>query len=148
MPEATAQLKTPLAEKPVIVEDRLDGIREKVGKSAEEAMNEPHDPVPIGEQSPHVPEGITTNTTLQNIPKVSGSYGEAKTPFSGLSTLSEHLDYADQLVTGRDHVIDAAHRFTTQKAEKEAKGVEANRPEEDSKGPIGKFFAWLHDEAA
>lgn len=156
MPESTAQLNSPVIDKPVEVETELNGIRAGIGINADSALGNtgrPHNPIPVIEQPPqvlsHIPDGKTINTSGQNIPVVRGSYGETKTPLSGLSVFSEHLDYADQLVTGRDHVVGSADEFTRRKAEKEASRLaEANWPKGKSSGPIKKLIAWLHDEAA
>ena len=68
-----------------------------------------------------------------------------ETALSPLKALSEHLDYADQIVTGRTHVIDEAHRFASFKTEKEDKKIQfANTPKTDTRSPVKKFVDWLH----
>lgn len=158
MPEATAIIPSPVKPEQSAEDSKETWVKyndqgqidfQKSVQQKLSAAGIQHNPVPVTERELpiHVPDGSTVNTTLKDIPQVSGAYGDAKTPLSGLSGLSEHLDYADQLVTGRSHVIDAAHRFTTQKDEKEEKRLkEANRPKKISRGPIKKFVAWLHDE--
>ena len=68
-----------------------------------------------------------------------------ETAFSPLGELHEHLDYADQLVTGRSHITGDANPFTAFKKEKEDKRMKfANTPKSDSRGSVKKFVDWLH----
>lgn len=69
-----------------------------------------------------------------------------ETALSPLKAISEHLDYADQLVTGRTHVIGESNRFTAHKLEKEDKKMKfKNEPQKDSSNPVKKFVDWLYE---
>lgn len=98
----------------------------------------------------HVPDeharNIVDQTQVDAEKSIPGSFKSTpETAFSPLKDLSEHLDYADQVVTGRSHVIDNAHRFTAFKNEKEDKQMEfKNTPKKDDRGPVKKFVDWLH----
>lgn len=98
----------------------------------------------------HVPDenarNIVDQTQVEAERSVPGSFKSTpETAFSPLKDLSEHLDYADQVVTGRSHVVDEAHRFTAFKNEKEDKALEfKNAPKEDTRSPVKKFVDWLH----
>lgn len=98
----------------------------------------------------HVPDEKPKNIidqgkvdTEKSVPTSFNSTPE--TALSPLKVLSEHLDYADQLVTGRSHVMGEAGRFTDFKKEKEDKRMEfANAPKTDTRTPVKKFVDWLH----
>ncbi len=98
----------------------------------------------------HVPDEKPKNIidqgkvdTEKSVPTSFNSTPE--TALSPLKTLSEHFDYADQLVTGRTHVMDEAHRFTNFKKEKEDKRMEfANAPKTDTRTSVKKLVDWLH----
>jgi hypothetical protein len=79
-----------------------------------------------------------------NIP---GSFKSTpETALSPLKALSEHLDYADQLVTGRTHVVGEAQSFTAHRDEKENKKIEFNNaPKQDTRSAVKKLVDWLHD---
>jgi len=129
-------------------DDGLADFQKSVANKLESA-GVPHNVVPISEYQPelpvHVPDGKTVNTSKEEVHPVKGSYGEFETPFTPMSELSEHLAFADRLVRGEHHVIDASHRFNKQKEEKEQKRLEhANAPKNNSKGPVKKIVDWLH----
>jgi hypothetical protein len=147
-------MPTPAAQAPVnpnpaitYTDDRLKDLHKSVASSLQQAgANVPFEAVkPI-----HVPDAPAASYIDQNqidIEKsVPESFGSTPvTPLSPLKALSEHLDYADQIVTGRTHVMGEAQRFTTQKEEKEQKRMEfANMPKSDSRTPVKKFVDWLH----
>lgn len=99
-------------------------------------------PLPI-----HIPTGETVNTTNKNIPKVTGSYGESRTALSDLSALSEHWDFADQIVTGRSHVVGKSVHFDEIKKKKEEERLQfANQPKNEEVGAVKKFVNWLHTD--
>lgn len=99
----------------------------------------------------HVPDehakNIVDQTQVNAERSIPGSFKSTpETALSPLKTLSEHLDYADQLVTGRSHVIDEANRFTAHKKEKEDKKLKfKNEPAKDTRGPVKKLVDWLHE---
>ena len=94
------------------------------------------------------PKNIIDQTQTNTENSVPGSFNSTpETAFSPLKALSEHLDYADQIVTGRTHVIDEAQRFSKHKTEKENKKMAFdNNPDKQPRGPVKKFVDWLHDE--
>lgn len=128
-------------------DDHLQNLQSSVASNLKDAgVNTSYNAVkPI-----HVPDARPENMidqgkvdTENSIPASFNSTPE--TALSPLKTLSEHLDYADQLVTGRSHVIDESQRFTDQKKEKEDKKMEFNnQPKTDNRGPVKKFVDWLH----
>lgn len=99
----------------------------------------------------HVPdqpaENIIDQGKIDMENKIPGSFRSTpETALSPLSALSEHFNYADQLVTGRTHVVGEAQHFTAQRAEKEDRKMQfTNEPKKDSRGPVKKFVDWLHD---
>ena len=98
----------------------------------------------------HVPDEQPKNIidedkidTERSVPESFKSTPE--TSLTPLKALSEHLDYADQIVTGRSHVVDEAQRFTAFKNEKEEKRMQfASTPKTEHKTPVKKFVDWLH----
>ena len=98
----------------------------------------------------HVPDERPKNLVDQSKIDTENSVPESfkstpETAFSPLGELHEHLDYADQLVTGRSHVVDEANKFTAFKKEKEDKKMKfSNTPKSESRGPVKKFVDWLH----
>lgn len=98
----------------------------------------------------HVPDEAPKNYIDQNQVNVEksipGSFKSTpETALSPLKALSEHLDYADQLVTGRSHVVGEAQSFANFKNEKEDKRMEyANSPKPVNHSPVKKFVDWLH----
>jgi hypothetical protein len=129
-------------------DDQLKNVQQSVAGNLKQAGVE----VPYEAVKPiHVPDARPTSYIDQNqidIEKtVPGSFNSTpQTALSPLKVLSEHLDYADQIVTGRTHVIDDASRFSAHKDEKEQKRMQyANAPKTDSRTPVKKFVDWLHD---
>lgn len=99
----------------------------------------------------HVPEEGAKNIIDEGRVKAEKSIPESfnstpETALSPLKAISEHLDYADQLVTGRTHVIDESQRFTAHKQEKEDKKMKfRNEPQKQSTNPVKKFVDWLYE---
>lgn len=130
-------------------DDHLKNMQQSVAGNLQQAgVNAPYEAVkPI-----HVPDARPTSYVDQNQIDIEKTVPESfsstpETPLSPLKVLSEHLDYADQIVTGRTHVMGESQRFAQQKDEKEQKRMEqANAPRTDSRGPVKKFVDWLHDE--
>lgn len=129
-------------------DDQLKGVQQSVAENLTQAgVKTPYEAVkPI-----HVPDerakNIVDQTQVDTERSIPGSFKSTpETALSPLKALSEHLDYADQLVTGRSHVIDNASRFSAHKNEKEDKKMKfANAPKKDSRGPVKKLVDWLHD---
>lgn len=148
MPAATARKQDPFI---TYTDDQLTNIQKSVAGNLKQAgINTNLEAViPV-----HVPGGSPKITVdedkIQAEKSVPASFNpSAETAFSPLKVLSENLDYADQIVTGRTHVVGDADKFSRRKEEKEQKRiVHSNSPQNDSAGPIKKFVAWLHDEAA
>ena len=144
MPDAAQPKQDPSI---TYTDDQLKNVQQSVAGNLKQAgVNVPFEAVkPI-----HVPDARPTSYIDQNqieiektVPESFGSTPE--TALSPLKVLSEHLDYADQIVTGRTHVVDDASRFTAHKDEKEQKRMQqANAPKTDSKTPVKKFVDWLH----
>lgn len=134
---------------PVIsyTDDHLDGVQKNVAENLVQAgVKTSYEAVkPV-----HVPDEIPKKIDQGKIDtekSVPGSFNSTpETALSPLKALSEHLDYADQLVTGRSHVVDEASRFSAHKNEKEDKKMKfANSPKKDSRSPVKKLVDWLHD---
>ena len=128
-------------------DDHLPSLHKNVAASLQNAGV----PVPYQAVKPtHVPDekhgNIIDQGKVDTEKSVPASFNSTpETALSPLKTLSEHLDYADQLVTGRSHVMDEAHRFTDFKKEKEDKRMEfANAPRTDTRTPVKKLVDWLH----
>lgn len=100
----------------------------------------------------HVPDGqphkILDQVKIDTEKMVPESFDSTpKTTFTPLKALSEHLDYADQLVTGRSHVVGEAQGFTLQKNEKEQRRLDfANQPHERKKNWVANMVDWFYDE--
>jgi hypothetical protein len=145
MPDTAQQSANPAI---TYTDDHLKGVQQKVAQNLNEAgVKTPYQAVkPI-----HVPEerakNIVDQTQVDAERSIPGSFKSTpETALSPLKALSEHLDYADQIVTGRTHVIDEASRFAAHKDEKEQKRMQyANSPKTDSRTPVKKFVDWLHD---
>ena len=129
-------------------DDHLTGMQQKVTDNLKEAGT----PVPFEAVKPiHVPDGTPVNivdeakiATEKSVPSSFDS--TPATALSPLKALSEHLDYADQIVTGRTHVLGEANSFSREKVNKEQKRMEhANAPKVDSRGPVKKLVDWLHE---
>lgn len=128
-------------------DNHLNNLHQNVAVNLKQAgVNTPYQAVkPI-----HVPDAqprtITEQGKIDDEKSVPGSFNTThETALSPLKALSEHLDYADQIVTGRSHVVDEASRFTAHRDEKEQKKLEyANAPKAESKSPVKKFVDWLH----
>lgn len=128
-------------------DDHLKQAHAKIAKSLNEAgANVPFEAVKPSHVPDERPKNIVDQVKVDAENSVPGSFRSTpETPFSPLKDLSEHLDYADQLVTGRSHVVDEAHRFSAFKKEKEDKRLEfANSPKSANHGPVKKFVDWLH----
>lgn len=145
MPDAAQPKQDPSIE---YTDDQLKDVQQSVASNLKQAGVE----VPFEAIKPvHVPDGtpvnIVDNTKVDAERSVPESFNSTpQTALSPLKVLSEHLDYADQIVTGRTHVIDEASRFSAHKDEKEQKRMEqANAPKTDSRGPVKKLVDWLHD---
>jgi len=99
----------------------------------------------------HVPEEGAKRMVDEGRIKMEKSIPESfnstpETALSPLKAFSEHLDYADQLVTGRTHVIDESQRFTAHKQEKEDKKMKfINEPQKKPTNPVKKFVDWLYE---
>lgn len=99
----------------------------------------------------HVPDERAVNIVDQGKIDTENSVPQSfkstpETALSPLGELHEHLDYADQLVTGRSHVTGDSSRFTAFKNEKENKRLAfANSPKKESRGPVKKLVDWLHE---
>jgi len=160
MPEATAQKPAQIKNEPPVskkwveyTEDGLVNFQKSVAKKLEIA-GAPHNVVPIKEYIPelpiHVPDGKTVNTTEQSKvateKSVPASFDSTPTTiFSPLKNFSGYLDYADQVVTGRTHVVGDSSKFTDHKREKEEKRMEfKNQPTKDDRGRVKKIVDWLH----
>lgn len=93
------------------------------------------------------PKNIVDQSKIDTENSVPGSFKSTpETAFSPLGELHEHLDYADQLVTGRSHVTGDSSPFTAFKKEKEDKRLAfANSPKKESRGPVKKLVDWLHE---
>lgn len=128
-------------------DDHLPNLQKNIAENLTQAgVKTPYQAVkPI-----HVPDGTPKNIADEEKIAAEKSIPESfkstpETAFSPLKDLSEHLDYADQVVTGRSHVIDEANRFTAFKNEKEDKRMAfANTPQKDTRTPVKKFVDWLH----
>lgn len=148
MPNQSAPLQT---SSPAITytDDQLTGLQKSVAANlAQAGAKVPYEAVkPI-----HVPDARPTSYIDQNQIEIEKSVPESfgstpQTALSPLKVFSEHLDFADQIVTGRTHVIDEAQRFSRHKIEKEDKQMKfSNNPDKNSRGPVKKFVDWLHDE--
>ncbi len=136
-------------------EDHLTSLHKNVADNLQQAgIKTPLDGVAssayVAVRPVHVPEEnpkrMVDQTQINAESSVPGSFKSTpETALSPLKALSEHLDYADQIVTGRSHVLDEAERFTSFKKEKEGKRMEfANTPKSDSRGPVKKLVDWLH----
>lgn len=129
-------------------DDHLNNLQKSVAGNLQQAgVKVPYEAVkPV-----HVPDATPVSHIDQNqidIEKsIPGSFvSTPETPLSPLKALSEHLDYADQIVTGRTHVMGEAGSFAQQKEEKEQKRMEmANAPRVDSRTAVKKFVDWLHE---
>lgn len=129
-------------------DDHLKDLHKKVADNLHQAgAKVPYEAVkPI-----HVPDEHAINIANQTHVNTERSIPESfkstpETALSPLKAISEHLDYADQLVTGRSHVVDDANRFTAHKKEKEDKKLQfQNEPKKESKSPVKKLVDWLHD---
>lgn len=128
-------------------EDHLKDLHKNVAKSlADAGVNT----LKTAVKPVHVPEEgakhIVDQSRVDAENSVPGSFKSTpETPFSPLKDLSEHLDYADQVFTGRSHVVDEARRFSAFKKEKEDKRLEfVNSPKKENHGPVKKFVDWLH----
>lgn len=132
----------------IYTDDQLKNVQQSVVSNLKQAgVNVPYEAVkPI-----HVPDErarhVIDQTQVDAERSIPGSFKSTpETALSPLKAISEHLDYADQIVTGRTHVIDSASRFSAHKEEKEQKRIkQANAPKNDSKGPVKKLVDWLHD---
>lgn len=128
-------------------DDQLESVQQNVvGNLKQAGIDVPYEAVkPV-----HVPDerakNIVDQTQIDAERSIPGSFKSTpETALSPLKAISEHLDYADQLVTGRTHVIDEASRFSAHKDEKEQKRMnQANAPKTDSRTPVKKFVDWLH----
>lgn len=143
MPNTTAPQETAAI---TFTDDHLTGLHKSVADNLKQAgVVTPYVAVkPIhvpGEQPKRIDQ-----TQIEAEGSVPGSFKSTpETALTPLKALSEHLDYADQLVTGRSHVLGEADRFTSFKKEKEGKRMEfANTPKSDSRGPVKKLVDWLH----
>lgn len=139
VPEPTAVL--------TFTDNHLPNLQKNVAASLAQAGAK----VPYQAVKPiHVPDEAPKNYIDQNQVNVEksipGSFKSTpETALSPLKALSEHLDYADQLVTGRSHVVGESQSFTDFKSEKEDKRMEyANSPKPISQSPVKKFVDWLH----
>lgn len=126
----------------------LDNLQKSVAGSLQNAG------VPVAYEAVkpvHVPdqpaENIVDQAKIDMENRIPGSFKSTpETALSPLSALSEQLNYADQLVTGRSHVVGEAQHFTAQRAEKEDRKMQfTNEPQKDNRGPVQKFVDWLHD---
>lgn len=128
-------------------DEQLRDLHKNLAKSLTDAGVKTHHnaikPVHVPDESP---VNIVDQGKVDAENSVPGSFKSTpETPFSPLKDLSEHLDYADQIVTGRSHVVDEANRFQAFKIEKENKRLEfANSPKKETRGPVKKFVDWLH----
>lgn len=153
---ATAQPQAKTDPAITYTDDQLTGLQKSVASNLQKAGVR----VPLGEVASsayeavkpiHVPDATPVNivdlekiNTEKSVPASFNSTPE--TAFSPLKALSEHLDYADQIVTGRTHITDEAHRFSALKDEKEQKRmIQANAPKTDVRGPVKKLVDWLHE---
>ena len=129
-------------------DDQLNNLHQNVAANLQQAgVKVPYEAVkPI-----HIPEAhprtIDDQNAIDDKKSVPESFNTTpETALSPLKALSEHLDYADQLVTGRSHVTDEASRFTAFRKEKEDKKQEyATTPRTKSSSPVKKFVDWLHE---
>lgn len=145
MSETAEQSK---ATAPVIyTDDRLPGLQKSVANNLQAAgVNATYEAVKPIHVPDEAPKNIIDEKTIQAERSVPGSFKSTpETALSPLRTISEHLDYADQLVTGRSHIVGDAHPFTGFKKEKEDKRMQfANTPQKEKKGHVKKFVDWLH----
>lgn len=145
MPEPASSANTNSAV--TYTDDHLSDLHKTVASNLQNAGVD----VPFEAVKPiHVPDGtpvsMVDQVKVDTEHDMPGSFNSTpETAFSPLKAFSEHLDYADQVVTGRTHVIDEADRFSKQKGEKEQKRMEqANAPKTDTRGPVKKLVDWLH----
>lgn len=147
MPEATAQLVKPTIESPVRVDDSLNQLRQGIGANADLATGNkgvPHDPVPIKEQKPtipnHVPSGETVDTNDHTF-SLPGSHKSNKF-LDNIGNVVPDIDLVNP-----DHVPNAAPRVGNvtditevmkQKAEDVLKAK--NEPNKEEKG----IFDWFY----
>lgn len=160
MPEVTAVKSNPVkSEQPInnVVDleaykaEKLKAISAHLGEALGTRVTE-QSIQPATERYP-MPDYIPTKGTVNKsheggIPDLPDSHQDFSTPLSPLGELSDHLAFANRLVTD-DHgkVVDKASRFTQHIAEKEQKAMaETNKPKQDTRAPLKKFVDWLHDE--
>ena len=145
MPDAAQPKQDPSV---IYTDDQLKNVHKSVAENLKQAgVNVPYQAVrPV-----HVPDEsarhIVDQTQVDAERSIPGSFKSTpETALSPLKAISEHLDYADQIVTGRTHVVDSASRFAAHKEEKEQNRMkQANAPKTVSKGPVKKLVDWLHD---
>lgn len=129
-------------------DNHLKGVQQNVAANLQQAgVKTTYEAVkPIHVPDEH-PKNLIDEKKVQAEKSVPESFvSTPETALSPLKALSEHLDYADQVVTGRTHVIDEAHRFAQQKNEKEDKKMQfVNAPKKDTRGPVKKFVDWLYN---
>src|SRR5687768_9193253 len=102
-------------------DDHLNGVQRKVADNLKEAgVKVPYEAVKPIHVPDERPKNLVDQTQIDAERSIPGSFKSTpETALSPLKAISEHLDYADQLVTGRTHVIDEASRFAAHKDEKE-----------------------------
>jgi len=145
MPDTALQPSNPAI---IYTDDQLKGVQQSVAQNLNQAgvkvAYEAVKPIHVPDERP---KNLIDQTQVNAEKSIPGSFKSTpETALSPLKVLSEHLDYADQLVTGRSHVIDDASRFSAHKNEKEDKKMQfANAPKKDSRSPVKKFVDWLHE---
>lgn len=146
MPEPTVPPSNPAAPL-TFTDDHLPALQRSVASNLQNAgVKVPYEAVKPSHVPDEKPGNIIDEKKIQTERSVPESFNSTpETALSPLKTLSEHLDYADQLVTGRSHVVGDAQPFAGFKKEKEDKRMQfANTPQKNQKGPVKKFVDWLH----
>lgn len=145
MPNAAAQsnITAPIT----YTDNHLPALQKSVARNLQTAgVNVTYEAVKPIHVPDEAPRNIIDEKKIQAERSVPDSFKSTpETALSPLGTLSEHLDYADQLVTGRSHITGDARPFSGFKKEKEDKRMEfANKPQKEKKGHVKKFVDWLH----
>lgn len=129
-------------------DDQLTGVQQSIAGNLKQAgVNISYEAVKPSHVPDERPDNVIDEVKVKTENSVPQSFNSTpETALSPLKALSEHLDFADQIVTGRTHIIDEAKRFSAHKVEKEDKKMKfANDPNKNSRGPVKRFVDWLHE---
>lgn len=145
MPSAQQTIQDP----PITyTDDQLKSLQQDVAGNLRQAgVNASFEAIKPSHVPDERPKNVVDEVKVKTENSIPGSFNSTpETALSPLKALSEHLDFADQIVTGRTHIIDEAQRFSAHKVEKENKRMKfENNPNKNPRGPVKMFVDWLHD---